>query len=144
MLFQAEAHAFERRRLVELPRVRHLDGPRLHRINQIALVLSIDIAARGELRVRLLVVEMGSVARGFSTAADGEGPGSLPQPHGSGAEQQCQRERSSQPHGCVRNSESFGLPPNQMHHILPQRPSSSFMQLVGAGTPLRQSCRLRS
>ena len=33
VLLQAEAHAFERRRLVELPRVRHLHGPRLDRIN---------------------------------------------------------------------------------------------------------------
>jgi hypothetical protein len=111
VLLQAEAHAFERRRLVELPRVRHLDGPRLDRINQIALVLSIDIAARGKLRVRLLVVEMGGVAWGFSAAPDGERPGS-PLHAADGAEQECQRERSSQPHGCVRNSESFGLPPN--------------------------------
>jgi len=47
VLLQAEAHAFKRGSLVELPRVRHLHGPRLDRIDQIALVLSIDIAARG-------------------------------------------------------------------------------------------------
>ena len=98
MLLQAEAHAFERRGLVELPRVRHLDGPRLDRINQIALVLSIDIAARGKLRVRLLVVKQRSVARilSSSAAADGEGPGSLPRPMA--------RERSSSANGSARRS----------------------------------------
>ena len=129
VLLQAEAHAFERRRLVELPRVRHLDGPRLHRINQIALVLSIDIAARGKLRVRLLVVEMGSVAWGFSAAPDGERPGS-PLHAADGAEQECQRDRSSQPHGCVRNSESLGCPQTRCITSCPSAPARALCSLL--------------
>ena len=64
--------------------------------------------------MRLLVVEMGSVARGFSATPDGERPGS-PDHADDGAEQECQRDRSSRPPWLRAQFRKFWAAPKSDH-----------------------------
>ena len=91
---EREAHGLERRGILERAAVAHGAGPRLEGVDDVALVLLVDVAARRQRRVGLLVVEVhgdrGERARACSRSRRGtqalpEAAESHPRACGSGA-----------------------------------------------------------